>query len=72
MAESDLPEAFIKDPRNILLPSGDQVQDGVEYLDSVLNVEFILFKMHSMFYWVSLAEISIFAFGILAWLKIID
>ena len=48
------------------------MQDGVEYLDTVLNVEFILFKMHSMFYWVSLAEISIFAFGILAWLKIID
>jgi len=28
--------------------------------------------MHSMFYWVSLSEIGVFAFGILAWLKIID
>ena len=72
IAESDLPEAFVKDPRNILLPSGDQIQDGVEYLDTALNIEYILFSMHSMLYWVSLAEIFIFAFGILAWLKIID
>lgn len=67
----DMPtdEATLLKFKEMLQPSGKQVQKGLKYFDIAVKLEKLLYELHSFLYWSSLVEAFGIVISILMFLK---